>query len=329
MSVRIKLALSYLSIIVLFAGLAAYIVYTERTVIRQMGSLDADFEQTAVQSQQLDATFHLLLTLQESRLTLHELLLDETEAATEFIASIETFDQHLAELRAVFNGHVDDDSVAALATLDAVAEAHEHFHEDAQQILVWAATGEQEKAIQLLNDELEAELIIMEQQIASFEMDSDQKLLAADAHFDAKVHEVEDGITQLRIVTIALIILSVLAAIGLSSWLTQLITRPVNDLSETAVSIEQGTFELQRLPQLTDRRDEFGLLARVFQRMAEEIHAREQALKQQVRQLQIKIDRTKHDQQVAEITETDFFQQLEAKAAGMRRSRSNPDTQAE
>jgi nitrate/nitrite-specific signal transduction histidine kinase len=122
---------------------------------------------------------------------------------------------------------------------------------------------------------------------------------------------------------------SVLAAIGFSSWITQLITRPVNDLSETAVSIEEGAFELGRLPPLTERSDEFGLLARVFQRMAEEIHAREQALKQQVRQLQIKIDRAKQEKQVAEITETDFFQQLEAKAAGLRRSMANPDSKAE
>ena len=57
--------------------------------------------------------------------------------------------------------------------------------------------------------------------------------------------------------------------------------------------------------------------------------AREQALKQQVCQLQIKIDRTKQEKQVAEITGTDFFQQLEVKAARLRRSLADPNPETE
>ncbi|HEX9926221.1 MAG TPA: histidine kinase, partial [Anaerolineae bacterium] len=66
-------------------------------------------------------------------------------------------------------------------------------------------------------------------------------------------------------------------------------------------------------------------LARVFQRMANEVHTREQRLKQQVHQLRIKIDSKKQEQQVAEITETDFFQALEAKASQLRQSMSGSD----
>ena len=330
MSVRVKLALSYLVIIIIFTGLAAYIVYAERTVIQQMDALDTEFEEAADQAEALDATFHLLLSLQGSRLALHEMLLGEAEATAEFEATVVEFDEHLAELRTYYtDSRSPQVNEASLNILAELAEEHVHFHEDANLILEWINAGDREQAIDFLNEELEAELVTMEQQLAAFEVDADQRLLAANNAFDETVHEVEGGIAQLRNITIALIILSILAAIGLSSWITQLITRPVNDLSETAVSIEKGAFELHRLPPLTYRSDEFGLLARIFQRMAEEIHAREQALKQQVRQLQIKIDRTKQEKQVAEITSTDFFQQLEAKAAKLRGSMADPNPKTE
>lgn len=330
MSVRVKLALSYLGIIIIFTGLAAYIVYAGRTVIQQMDALDTEFEQAAAQAHALDVTFHLLLTLQGSRLALHEMLLGEAEATAEFEATIVEFDEHLAQLHTYYtDNNTLEANQASLNTIAELAEEHEHFHEDAKLTLEWINAGDREQAIGFLNEELEAEMMAMEQQLAGFEVDADQRLLAANNAFDETVHEVEAGIAQLRNVTIALLILSVLAAIGLSSWLTQLITRPVNDLSATAISIEKGAFELHRLPPLTGRHDEFGLLARIFQRMAEEIHTREQALKQQVRRLQIKIDRTKHDKQVAEITGTDFFQQLEAKVARLRHSQVDPDPNTE
>ncbi|MBW4459262.1 MAG: hypothetical protein KME47_03355 [Nodosilinea sp. WJT8-NPBG4] len=66
------------------------------------------------------------------------------------------------------------------------------------------------------------------------------------------------------------------------------------------------------------RTDEVGQLARVFDRMAQQVYSREQKLKQQVRDLRIKIDETKRQKQVQEIVETDFFQDLVAKAQVLR-----------
>jgi 23S rRNA maturation mini-RNase III len=50
-----------------------------------------------------------------------------------------------------------------------------------------------------------------------------------------------------------------------------------------------------------------------------EAYIREQQLKQEIKQLRIEIDEVKRQQQVAEITETDFFQELKAKAENIRR----------
>ncbi|MFQ5794605.1 MAG: PAS domain S-box protein [Candidatus Bipolaricaulia bacterium] len=52
-----------------------------------------------------------------------------------------------------------------------------------------------------------------------------------------------------------------------------------------------------------------------------EAYIREQKLKQQIEQLRIEIDETKKVRQVAEITETDYFQQLKEKAKELKESR--------
>jgi hypothetical protein len=70
------------------------------------------------------------------------------------------------------------------------------------------------------------------------------------------------------------------------------------------------------------RTDELGHLARVFQRMVREVYQREQRLKQQVAELRIEIDEVKQARQVAEITETEYFQNLRQKAQQLRSNRS-------
>jgi hypothetical protein len=54
--------------------------------------------------------------------------------------------------------------------------------------------------------------------------------------------------------------------------------------------------------------------------MATEVRAREQRLKQEVRELRIEIDEVRAARQVAEITETKYFQDLQRKASELRLS---------
>jgi len=91
-----------------------------------------------------------------------------------------------------------------------------------------------------------------------------------------------------------------------------------------AAEVEAGRFESSELDSVAGRDDALGQLARVFQRMAIEVLARERLLKQQVRQLRIEIDEARAARQVAEITQTEYFQDLLAKAA---RLRLGPDAQ--
>jgi CheY-like chemotaxis protein len=89
---------------------------------------------------------------------------------------------------------------------------------------------------------------------------------------------------------------------------------------DAAGAVEAGTFALADLDQVAARQDALGQLARVFQRMAAEVDAREKRLRQQVQQLRIEIDERRAAQRVAEITESDYFRQLEAKVDELRLS---------
>jgi hypothetical protein len=61
--------------------------------------------------------------------------------------------------------------------------------------------------------------------------------------------------------------------------------------------------------------------------MAQEVYRREQALKKQVRELElmIKVDEERKAEQVSEIVDSDFFRDLQVKARTLRQQRDNRD----
>jgi len=121
------------------------------------------------------------------------------------------------------------------------------------------------------------------------------------------------------VVALSVVAIGALASVALSRW----VTKPVEKLTFAAASVESGDFDPDSLERVARRGDGLGQLARVFQTMAREVQAREQRLKAQVQELKIEIDRAQEARQVAEITETDYFQDLQAKARSLRR-RSSP-----
>jgi two-component system cell cycle response regulator len=95
----------------------------------------------------------------------------------------------------------------------------------------------------------------------------------------------------------------------------------VNHVIEAAAAVEEGTFECDSLNPVAERDDALGKLARVFQNMARQVYAREQSLRQQLQDLRVEIDEVKKARQVAEITETEYFRDLCAKAQRLRQRR--------
>jgi CheY-like chemotaxis protein len=94
--------------------------------------------------------------------------------------------------------------------------------------------------------------------------------------------------------------------------------RNVDHVTAAAAAVEAGEFDPATIEQVAARSDELGQLARVFQRMAREVYAREQRLKQEVHRLRIEIDERRTARQVAEITESDYFQELQRKVDTLR-----------
>jgi DNA-binding response OmpR family regulator len=111
--------------------------------------------------------------------------------------------------------------------------------------------------------------------------------------------------------------------------------RQVTCVTDAAAAIEAEMFEPGSLAAVAARSDALGQLARVFQRMAREVYAREQRLKQEVLELRIELDEVRQARQLAEITDTEYFHRLEAKAEDLRKIIDGPsggahrDAQAE
>src|SRR6266699_2828737 len=89
-------------------------------------------------------------------------------------------------------------------------------------------------------------------------------------------------------------------------------------VTAAAVAIKANTFQPGSLDEVARRPDELGQLALVFQEMAHQVYAREQQLQRQVQQLRIEIDQARNASEVAEITESVFFQQLLGRADELR-----------
>ncbi len=92
----------------------------------------------------------------------------------------------------------------------------------------------------------------------------------------------------------------------------------VRHVVNAAGAVEAGTFDVGSLDGVAMRDDALGQLARVFQRMAREVQAREDRLRQQVQELRIVIDEARQAQKVSEITESDYFRSLRGQAAKLR-----------
>jgi HAMP domain-containing protein len=104
--------------------------------------------------------------------------------------------------------------------------------------------------------------------------------------------------------------------------LARRVTAPLALLSNAAQNVERGDYASVTLEPVIHKNDELGQLARIFQEMMDKVQSREQDLRQKIQTLQIEIDREKEAKQVSEITETEFFQNLQQKAKELRERRS-------
>lgn len=110
-----------------------------------------------------------------------------------------------------------------------------------------------------------------------------------------------------------------LLGLALGFVVSRRITKPVDQITAAARDLAQGNFEPSTLDSAAGRSDEVGDLARTFQRMGNEIIERERRLREQVERLTIEIDRSRVSEQVAQITESEYFQELRSRTEELRR----------
>jgi HAMP domain-containing protein len=144
-----------------------------------------------------------------------------------------------------------------------------------------------------------------------------EKVGALGVDFSAEYVSEVRGAIRSRVVIAFAIAYSILFIMVL--LISRTLTQPIITLTEAAERIGEGDYE-HGLPHLGRIRfpDEISTLREVFAIMVGKVHTREQALRRQVEELRIEIDEVKRKRQVDEIVETDFFQDLQAKARTMR-----------
>ena len=111
--------------------------------------------------------------------------------------------------------------------------------------------------------------------------------------------------------------------------LARRLSRPVGVLTAAAVSIEVGDqADTESLERIGRSHDDVGRLARVFARMAEQVAQRERTLRAQVSALRVEIDQQRRAAAVEEVAGTEFFRELQGRAADMRRRARAADEDA-
>jgi methyl-accepting chemotaxis protein len=139
---------------------------------------------------------------------------------------------------------------------------------------------------------------------------------------DMTAEDVVQVQSQIRDASLVVFVIAYVGVFIAVLLLSDTITRPLRSITGAAQSLEQGEpFEPEKLAHVERGSDEIGRLARVFSKMAIQVQAREQKLKQEVAQLKIELDQVKSARQVAEITETDYFRTLQQKAKEKREQR--------
>ncbi len=132
---------------------------------------------------------------------------------------------------------------------------------------------------------------------------------------------------QARLQTFAALALVAALALLIALWLSSYISRPIASVIDASKAVEAGQFSLVNLREVEKRKDELGGLARVFSRMVGQVRSREENLKEEVRELRVKIklfieiDQNRKEEQVGEITESEYFEKLRKRLQAMREKR--------
>ena len=100
------------------------------------------------------------------------------------------------------------------------------------------------------------------------------------------------------------------------------LSRPLRELTIAASALEDGTpVNDSSLNKIASRGDDLGALAARLADAARETALRESRLQAQVRRMTIEINAERRKEEVTELTESDFFSDIQSRGAQMRQQR--------
>lgn len=136
------------------------------------------------------------------------------------------------------------------------------------------------------------------------------------------VRKVQQEILSQVVVSFAIAYLALFVLVYIIS---STLTRPITRLTGVAQGVADGNYDQDLAPLYGGgHQDEVDTLARVFELMIGKVRTREESLKREVQQLRIEVDVAKKARQVAEITESDYFQELRIQARVLRAQHARP-----
>jgi HAMP domain-containing protein len=145
-----------------------------------------------------------------------------------------------------------------------------------------------------------------------------ENLIASGASTDAVVR----GLEAMSRFNLLIALLTLIAILFVAFLITTRIINAVSALQSAIQSFEADSYQTKYLEETTRRKDEFGDLARHFERMTVKINDREERLRDEVTRLTIHIDTIQKHDAVDRIVSTDYFKAIEEKARLMRFRRS-------
>jgi hypothetical protein len=116
-----------------------------------------------------------------------------------------------------------------------------------------------------------------------------------------------------------LLILIVIAGGSIGYYFSRKYMHPLFQLAEASNKLKSGSWDKADTVDPVKNSDYIGNLIGVFNEMAGEIKAREIKMTNTIRELELRIDKAREDRIISEITETEFFRNLEKKSAELRR----------
>jgi len=140
----------------------------------------------------------------------------------------------------------------------------------------------------------------------------------------------------INLTMVVVIVIFAIVVIVTNFLLRRMVVRPVGTIARTArqISVDENwtpdAAQVAEVTRMASRQDEIGQTATVFAQMAQRIYQREQRLKQEVQRLNVQIDAARREQEVRQITETEYFQDLQKRAKDLRQiRRARPLAQSE